>query len=104
MVSERTPVTDHSISLFSDAPLLMGSVIFTSVTVKHAGLGGVKLFCLVISKFGMIKGSADSPPIAWEHRSKTLTVKLLRKYLTETLSNGSLECIHQRMKSLRMGK
>lgn len=97
-------MTDHSVSLFSDAPRLMGFVIFTSVTVKHAGPGGVKQSCLVISKFGMIKGSADSPPIAWEHRSKNLTVKLLRKCLTETLSNGSLECIHQRMKILRMGK
>lgn len=97
-------MTDHSVSLFSDAPRLMGSVIFTSVTAKHAGLGGVKQFCLVISKFGMIKGSADSPPIAWEHRSKNLTVKLLRRRLTETLSDSSLECNHQRMKILRLGK
>lgn len=82
----------------------MGSVIFASVTIKHAGLGGVKQFCLVISKFGMIKGSADSPLIAWEHRSKDLTVKLLRRCLRETLSDSSLECIHQRMKILRMGK
>lgn len=71
MVSEGTPVTDHSISLFSDAPQSMGSVIFTSMTVKHAGLGGVKQFCLAVSKFSTIKGSADSPPIAWEQRSKT---------------------------------
>lgn len=97
-------MTDHSVSLFSDAPRLMGSVIFTSVTVKHAGLGGVKQFYSVISKFGMIKGSADSPPIAWEHRSKTLTVKLLSECFRETVSNSSLECIHQRMKMLRVGK
>jgi len=93
-------VTDHSISLFSDAPWLTGSVICTSVTVKHGGLGGVKKFCLLILKFCMMKGSADSPPIAWEHRSKNLTVKLRRVCLTETRSNGSLECIHQRTKIL----
>lgn len=64
----------------------------------------MKQFCLVISKFYMIKGSADSPPISWEHRSKNLAVKLLRKCLEETQFDCSLECIHQRMKILRMGK
>lgn len=72
-------MADHGISLFSDAPRLMGSVIFTSTTVKHAGLGGVKQFCLAVSKFGTIKGGADSPLIAWEHRSKKTYSQIIKK-------------------------